>query len=96
MDTYYIDEAAANSDISKIQQAIQDLQRARQSIYMLSNTAESMQGQTGQAIVEKAQELLVRVDIQIRQLNESASLLRQAVIHYQQIDAAHALRIGRH
>lgn len=96
MDTYYIDESAANSDISKIGQAIRDLQRARQSIHTLNTTAEGMRGQTGSAIAEKAQELLARIDRQIRLLSASAELLRQAVIHYQQVDAAHAVRIGRH
>lgn len=95
-DTYVIDEGVAQSDMAKMNQAIQLLKQARQTITQLMNSAESMQGQTGNAIVEKAQELQTRIDLLIRQLQTSVSLLNRTVVHYQQIDNAHAVRIRRH
>lgn len=95
MDTYIIDEAVARSDMSKMNQAITHLQKSRQTVAQLLNEAETMQGQTGTAIVEKAQELQVRIDRLIRQLQTSVSLLGSAVAHYQQLDEVHAARIRR-
>lgn len=93
MDTYVIDEAAARSDMAKMRQAIQHLNQARQTVTQLLTEAESMQGQTGQAIAEKAQELQYRIDRLTRQLQNSIRLLNSTVAHYQQLDDAHAARI---
>lgn len=93
MDTYVIDEDVARSDMAKMKQAISHLQQARQTIVRLMNEAEAMQGQTGAAIAEKAQELQVRIDRLTRQLQNSISLLNSTVIHYQQLDDAHAAKI---
>lgn len=95
MDTYIIDEAAARSDMARMNQAITHLQQARRAVIQLMNEAETMQGQTGIAIVEKAQELQYRIDRLTRQLQTSVSLLGSTVAHYQQIDEAHAARIRR-
>ena len=95
MDTYVIDEGVARSDMAKMNQAISDLQQARQTIAQLINEAEAMQGQTGAAILEKAQELQARIDRLTRQLQTSVQLLGSAVEHYQQIDDAHAAKIRR-
>lgn len=95
MDTYVIDEAVARSDMAKMNQAISHLQQARQTVVRLMNEVETMQGQTGAAIVEKAQELQVRIDRLTRQLQNSVQLLGSTVAHYQQIDDAHAAKIRR-
>ena len=95
MDTYVIDEAVARSDMAKMNQAISHLRQARQTIVRLQNEADAMQGQTGAAIMEKAQELQARIDRLIRQLQNSVQLLGSAVSHYQQLDDAHAARIRR-
>lgn len=95
MDTYVIDEAVARADMAKMDQAISHLQQARRTVVRLMNEAEAMQGQTGVAIVEKAQELQARIDRLTRQLQNSVSLLGSAVAHYQQIDEAHAAKIRR-
>lgn len=95
MDTYVIDEAVARSDMAKMNQAITHLKQARQTVTQLMNEAETMQGQTGTAIVEKAQELQARIDRLTRQLQTSVSLLGSAVAHYQQLDDDHAARIRR-
>lgn len=94
-DTYVIDESVARSDMAKMNQAIQLMKQARQSVVQLMNTAEAMQGQTGMAIVEKAQELQHRIDTLTRQLQSSISLLNSAVVHYQQLDEAHAARMSK-
>ena len=93
MDTYVIDEAVARSDMVKMNQAVEHLKRARQTIVRLLNEAENMQGQTGTAIVEKAQELQVRIDRLTRQLQTSVALLNSTVVHYQKLDDAHAAKI---
>lgn len=95
MDTYVIDEAAARSDMAKISQAAQLLKQARQAVSQLLSSAEGMQGQTGSAIAEKAQELQHRIDLLTRQLQTSVALLNSTVVHYQQLDATHAARIRR-
>ena len=95
MDTYVIDEAAARSDMAKISQAAQLLKQARQAVSQLLSSAEGMQGQTGSAIAEKTQELQHRIDLLTRQLQTSVALLNSTVVHYQQLDAAHAVRIRR-
>lgn len=93
MDTYVIDEAAARADMIKMNEAIEHLKQARRAVSQLVNEAETMQGQTGAAIVEKAQELLYRIDRLISQLQTSVALLGSTVAHYQQIDNAHAAKI---
>ena len=95
MDTYVIDEAVARSDMAKMNQAIAHLRQARQTVTQLLNEAETMQGQTGTAIVEKAQELQARIDRLTRQLQTSVALLGSAVAHYQQLDDDHAARIRK-
>lgn len=95
VDMYVIDEAVARSDMAKMEQAISHLKQARQSIVRLMNEGEGMRGQTGTAVVEKSQELLHRIDRLIRQLQNSVSLLGSTVVHYQQIDDAHAAKIRR-
>ncbi len=92
-DTYVIDEAVARSDISKMNQAIQRLKNARHAIAQLIACAESMSGQTGSAIVEKSTELQQRTDRLIRSLQTSIALLEKTIIHYQNVDDAHAWRI---
>lgn len=92
-DTYVIDEGVARSDMSKMSQAIQHLNQARRTVTQLMSEAQGMQGQTGMAIAEKAQELQYRIDKLTRQLQTSISLLNSAVVHYQQLDNEHASKI---
>ena len=92
-DTYIIDESAARSDITKMTQAISHLNQARRSVNQLLVEAQNMQGQTGMAIAEKAQELQTRIDRLTRQLQTSIELLNRTVAHYQQLDAEHAAKI---
>lgn len=94
-DTYVIDEGVARSDMTKMSQAIQHLNQARKTVTQLMAEAQTMQGQTGMAIAEKAQELQYRIDKLTRQLQTSISLLNSTVVHYQQLDDAHAAKIRR-
>lgn len=93
-DINVIDEDAAWSDISKMQQAKQLLKQARQSMAQLLNSAEAMQGHTGNAIAQKAQELQNRIDILCRQLDSSVGTVRVTVQEFQRFDAEQAARIG--
>lgn len=91
--TITIDEAAAKRDVSKINSAMTCLNQSRRTIVQLISCAESMQGQTGSAIVEKANEMLTRVDKLMRNLETSASLIDSTVCRYQQKDAELAAQI---
>lgn len=93
MDTYVIDQAAAQADIAKMNQAINHLNQARRTVNQLLAEAESMQGQTAQAIREKAQEMQTRIDRLTRQLQNSVNLISRTVRHYQELDEAHAAKI---
>lgn len=95
MDTYVIDEAVARSDMARMNQAIQHLKQAHHAVTRLRNEAENMRGETALAIVEKTQELQVRIDRLTRQLQSSVALIGSAVSHYQQLDEAHAARIRK-
>ena len=93
MDTYVIDQAAAQADIAKMNQAINHLNQARRTVNQLLAEAESMQGQTAQAIREKAQEMQTRIDRLTRQLQNSVNLISRTVRHYQELDDVHATKI---
>ena len=92
-DTMIIDEDAARSDINKMNQAIELLTQARQSVVQLENSAESMQGHVGNAIAEKSQELEKRIDMLIRQLKNSISTVENTVREFQQYDSGFAGKI---
>ena len=93
-DINLIDEGAARADIAKIQQAKQLLAQARQSMAQLVSSAEAMQGLTGRAIAQKAQELQTRIDILCRQLDSSVSTINGAIQEFQRFDEEQAARIG--
>ena len=93
METYVIDQAAAQADIAKMNQAISHLNQARRTVSQLLAEAETMQGQTAQAIREKAQEMQTRIDRLTRQLQNSVNLISRTVRHYQELDDAHAAKI---
>ena len=81
-----IDEAAANLDIRKIRQAVPSLKEARASLVRVMEEGEKTQGETGKAVVEKASELIRRIDKLIQSLEETSTLLKRTVAKYQDID----------
>lgn len=93
-DSYVIDENVARSDMKKMGQAVEMLNRARQALSQLISSAETMQGDTCRAIAEKSQELQKRIDYLTDHLRTSVSQLQAAVTNYQRIDAEHAAMIS--
>lgn len=94
-DTFVIDENAALADIAKMKRALELLQQARQSIVRLQNSAEAMQGHTGNAIMEKVQELQTRIDMLNRQLQSSIQTVQVTVQEFQRLDSGFAGRFRK-
>ena len=90
-----IDEAVALADVRKINAAKEHLAQSRQALQTLISTASGMQGQTGSAIAQKAEEMLTQVNRLIQNLEESAGLINRTVARYQRIDAELAQQIRR-
>ena len=92
----YINEDAANADIAKIRAAITRLEEAQSSIKKLSNSADNMAGQTGEAIKEKCTTLDSQIKSLTGNLNYTIRLIKGAVQEYQQKDAemASAIKSG--
>lgn len=84
----YIDESAANADISKIRAAITKLGDSQNSIKRLQSGAADMQGMTGSAITEKCAELDAKITALTEDLNYTITLIQRAVQEYKQKDAA--------
>lgn len=91
-----IDEAAANKDINNIRQAVSKLEDSQNSLVRLFSAASTMQGQTGQAIVEQSGKLQSRIEALKTQLNRSASLIQSTVEKYREEDRqlAQSIRSG--
>ena len=64
----YINEDAANADIAKIRAAITRLEEAQSGVKKLSNSADNMTGQTGEAIEEKCTTLDSQIQVPDRKL----------------------------
>lgn len=92
----YINEDAANADIAKIRAAITRLGEAQSSIKKLNSNAESMTGQTGEAIKEKCTALNAQITSLTGNLTYTIQLIQRAVQEYQQKDAemANAIKSG--
>ena len=82
-----IDEAAARADISRINQAIPELQAARAALVRVKEQGEATKGQTGKAIVEKATALINRIDKLIRSLRETSAEINVTVQQNQLLDS---------
>ena len=93
----YINEDAANADIAKIRAAITRLEEAQSSIKKLSNSADNMTCQTGEAIKEKCTTLDSQIRSLTGNLNYTIRLIKGAIQEYQQKDAemASAIKSGR-
>ena len=88
-----IDEAAANADIQKIRNAITKLEDSKNSLNRLKTSASSMQGLTGQAIVDQSVKLDKQIAALIEKLNTSASYIRKTVDKYREMDRQLAQKI---
>mgnify|MGYP000038712717 FL=1 len=82
-----ISPSAARADMNKLSSAIEQLEQSRTAILQLQQCAEGMSGQTGAAIVEKAEELRIKIDRLNKNLVQSKQLIAKVVQDYQQRDA---------
>ena len=83
-----IDEEVANLDIRRISQAIPSLQAARAALVQVQQEGNATKGQTGTAVVEKATELIRRIDGLLQSLENTQTVIRRTVQKYQDIDAS--------
>lgn len=81
-----IDENAAQYDVRKIQDALYCLNDSRRTLNNLIQQATQTQGETGNAITEKATELRNQIDAMIGRLNETVNFINRTVSHYQWLD----------
>lgn len=81
-----IDEGAARTDISRIENAIPELIAAKQALIRVREQGEATKGETGKAIVQKATALINRIDKLIRSLNETKAEIRVTVQQNQLLD----------
>ncbi len=89
-----INESAARLDINRINQAIPELQAARAALNRVKEQGEMTKGETGKAIVEKANALIKRIDNLIRSLNETSREIQVTVQQNQMFDSQLASVIG--
>lgn len=82
-----IDDDAARRDIQKIDAALPALRNAKSALEKMLEEGNKTKGNTGDAIVEKSQELLKQTKKMIEQLEETKTLIERVVRHYQKIDA---------
>lgn len=85
--TITIDENAARRDIQKIEAALPSLRNAKSALERMLEEGGQTKGDTGNAIIEKSQELLSQTNKMIKQLEETKSLIEKVVRHYQKLDA---------
>ena len=81
-----IDENAARADINRINQAIPELQAARAALVRGKEQGEATKGETGKAIVEKANVLISRIDKLIRSLRETSAEINITVQQNKMLD----------
>lgn len=81
-----IDEQAAQQDIVKIARAREELNQSLVAINSMIQQASGEQGQTAQAIVEKATELKNQIRDLDRRLDETSDFIKRTITHYQEVD----------
>lgn len=82
----HIDPVAARADINRITNAIPDLQAARAALLRVKEEGEATQGKTGNAIVNKSQALISRIDKLISSLNSTKREIQETVRLNQQAE----------
>lgn len=81
-----IDEAAAEADIRKAEMAVSILRETESALKALAVEAGDFQGDTASAIGDKSQELLVKLQKLISNLESMQSYTRQVVARYRKLD----------
>lgn len=82
-----IDPEAAEQDVRRMQQSIELLEEMRRKLQQLRETAQTMQGQTRDALVDKSQELLLRINNTMDNMQEAIVCIRRTVRKYEEKDA---------
>ncbi len=86
LDQLHIHEEAMNQDISRLRDARADLDAAKTSVTQLKNNAEGMQGKTGQAIVQKANEMISKINSLDLNLDGAISAINRAKQEYAELE----------
>lgn len=81
-----IDEEAAGRDIQRLRAALPALENAAAVFGRLAQEGRQMQGETGKAAADKAEELLRKVRQVEELLRETETLIEQTVRRYQRLD----------
>lgn len=84
--TIKISTAAANRDIQNLKNANQQLEQSLKTITRLKAVAGSIQGQTGQAIIEKCQVLETKINGLMENITTSQNLINKVVNDYKEED----------
>lgn len=84
--TITIDEQAARSDIRKIAAALPELEAAKAAMDRIYSEGSNTQGETGRAVVDKADELRKKLEQTMQALRETQELIQRTVNHYQRLD----------
>lgn len=87
MSVIKIDEVAATTDRNRISAAIPELQAARSALLRVMEEGENTKGETGKAIVEKANVLIHRINKLIQSLQETSEEIRLTIKLNQAVDA---------
>lgn len=89
----FINDEAANADISRLREAILKLDESLNTVSRLRQTASGMQGQTGAAIVEQSVKLETQINSLKGNLNRTIKSIQNAISEYHEKDAelAHAI-----
>lgn len=94
MSEIIINEAAAQNDISNLENAKNTLRDAASAVTKLMNTSAQMQGQTGAAIQTKASQIASKLEELSANLAGAQNAIRAAVAEKQEQDAR-AAQINR-
>lgn len=81
-----IDADAANRDIKRLQTAADKLKEVKRAFKDLQRQAENGQGETSRAIMEKAQEMINKINKVLVQISDSQAFIRRTVEKYREID----------
>lgn len=81
-----IDPDAAAQDIQRMRQSIALLEEMSRKLQTLLGLAQMMRGLTGTAIVEKSQELMIRIKNEIENLETAILCIQRTVQKYEQKD----------
>lgn len=89
-----IDEAAANADIRKLQQSMEKLKEASNAITQFNAQAQTGEGRTTDAMIEKATAILKKIQWAVNLIESVINLIRKTVNDYRELDQQIAAKMS--